>query len=527
MGLKRPAQSVEAAKKVAKGANHNISRQVANSVDESLADEVWSQTLEELEQNWTWLDENCDPAKHLLAKRFGLRQGDKVRLIDDCSAGGFNSTCGVSERLRVHAIDELASYIAWCLTHLSSDALDEVVGKTYDLKSAYKQYGVRAYDKELLRLAVWDPKAKLVRYLGINALPFGAVGSVSSFLRVAMAVWFLGVKGLRLCWTSFFDDYTLLSRKLNAKSAKTSAECLFQLLGITFAKEGKKAVEWGTRMKTLGVVLDLSPESDSTCNQRHVTLGHTESRIQELQKTIDEILTLGRMSCKDAERLRGRLQWFESFAHGRIAQQSLRVISGLASVGRQKEQLGEKEVSALEFLRNRVLTAAPTKVLAANLRTWMVFSDGACEGETEKVGTLGAVLFDPEGQACEFFSETLDNSWMRFLLEESKHPIFEIELLAVLVALNVWEPKLRYCQCVFYLDNEAARGSLIAGATPSSTGSSLVSEFVRIEMRGQIKVWFARVPTSSNVADKPSRLKVTELVTEGVSRVACQCSTLL
>ena len=51
VGLKRPAQSVEAAKKVAKGANHNISRQVANSVDESLADEVWSQTLEELEQN--------------------------------------------------------------------------------------------------------------------------------------------------------------------------------------------------------------------------------------------------------------------------------------------------------------------------------------------------------------------------------------------------------------------------------------------------------------------------------------------
>ena len=80
---------------------------------------------------------------------------------------------------------------------------------------------------------------------------------------------------------------------------------------------------------------------------------------------------------------------------------------------------------------------------------------------------------------------------------------------------------------MFYLDNEAARGSLIAGATPSSTGSLLVREFVCIEMRGQVKVWFARVPTSSNVADKPSRLEVTELVTEGVSRVTCQCSALL
>ena len=67
------------------------------------------QTLDELSNRWTWLDEECEPSKHLIAKR----QGDKVRLIDDCTVGGFNSTCGVSERLRVHAIDEMASYIAW------------------------------------------------------------------------------------------------------------------------------------------------------------------------------------------------------------------------------------------------------------------------------------------------------------------------------------------------------------------------------------------------------------------------------
>ena len=40
------------------------------------------------------------------------------------------------------------------------------------------------------------------------------------------------------------------------------------------------------------------------------------------------------------------------------------------------------------------------------------------------------------------------------------------------------------------------------------------------EMKCQLKVWFARVPTSSNVADKPSRLDVTELDAEGASRVS-------
>ena len=45
------------------------------------------------------------------------------------------------------------------------------------------------------------------------------------------------------------------------------------------------------------------------------------------------------MTPKDAERLRGRLQWFESFAGGRLAQQALRKLSSLASHGRTQKAL--------------------------------------------------------------------------------------------------------------------------------------------------------------------------------------------
>ena len=526
VGMKRPAQTIESALKVAKGINKNICKQVENNPDPDLAEEVWVQTLDELSNRWTWLDEECDSSKHLMAKRFGLKQGEKVRLIDDCTVGGFNSTCGVSERLRVHAIDEMASYIAWCLTTLSESSMDEVVGKTYDLKSAYKQYGVRKFDRDLLRLAVWDPQQQKVRHLGINALPFGAIGSVSSFLRVSMAVWFLGIKGLRLCWTSFFDDYTLLSRRVNSKSAAVSAECLFQLLGIAYATEGKKAVDWDTRVKTLGVVLDLAPPKEPGFVNRFVTIGHTETRVQELRVLIEAILHRGAMSCKDAERLRGRLQWFETFSHGRVAQQSLRVISGMASVGRKRETLGSKEIRALHFLKDRVLAAAPTKVMAANLQTWYIFTDGACEGDEEKLGSVGAVLVCSEGRAISYISEEVPKQWMEHFLKGSQHPVFELELLPVVIALCVWEKFLRNCQSVFYLDNEAARGALISGATPSESGSWLVRTFTVHEMHGQLKVWFARVPTSSNVADKPSRLDVTELNAEGVDRVIIDWNNL-
>lgn len=57
----------------------------------------------------------------------------------------------------------------------------------------------------------------------------------------------------------------------------------------------------------------------------------------------------GAMSNKDAERLRGRLQWYETFSHGRVAQQDMRAVSGMASASRQHEALGAKGVRTLKF----------------------------------------------------------------------------------------------------------------------------------------------------------------------------------
>ena len=511
--LKRPAQSLESACKVAKGLNRNICKQVASSSDEALSAEVWELTQEELDKGWVWIDDNCKVENHLLAKRFGLRQGEKTRLIDDCSIGGFNSTCGANEKLKIHAIDEMAAYIAWCLTNLGDNSMESVLGKTYDLKNAYKQYGIAANDRSLLRIAVWDPVSSRVRFLGLNALPFGAIGSVGSFLRIAMATWFIGVVGLRLCWTSFFDDFTLLSKKVCAESAAIAAEGLFSLLGIDYAKEGKKAVPWDTKVKALGVVIDLSPEgSADDAAGRFVTIGHTASRVEELQVTLGAILEKKAMSKKEAERLRGRLQWFESFASGRVAQQALLALSKLTATGRQSEKLSDQELAAIRILKERVIMAPPTKIRTTSLDTWYVFSDGACEGETSKEGSIGAVLISPCGIACEFFAEIVPKEWMEAFLPLSQHPIFELELLPVWISLVEWEGYLSNTQCVFYLDNEAAKGALVRGATEGGSGAKLVHAFVVAEMQCQVKVWFSRVPTSSNLADGPSRMSFDELV---------------
>ena len=82
-------------------------------------------------------------------------------------------------------------------------------------------------------------------------------------------------------------------------------------------------------------------------------------------------------------------------------------------------------------------------------------------------------------------------------------------------------PFLQHSQCVVYIDNEAARGALTNVATSTESGRQIIQDFVlKDEMGYQIKIWFARVPASSNLADKPSRLETSELDALGVARDA-------
>ena len=117
-------------------------------------------------------------------------------------------------------------------------------------------------------------------------------------------------------------------------------------------------------------------------------------------------------------------------------------------------------------------------------------------------------------------------------MDESIHagvkiPSVEPELLPIMVGLCAWEKNLNHCPSVLYLSHEAAKGALISGSTQSDSGSWLVRTFTVHELHEQSKAWFARVPTSSDVANKPSRLDVTELVAESVSRVDINWTDLL
>eukprot|EP00435_Cladocopium_sp_Y103_P037020 s3875_g9.t1 len=274
---KRPEYTVEMVRAMATGVNKMILTQINATETNELSRTTWDNTLEELEKQWVWRDVTSDTGEVILAKRFGLQQKTKVRVIDDCSIGGYNKAYGTKEKLKVHAIDQLAAYLSWLCTELGDRLDDEVVGRTYDLRSAYKQFGVSCETRDLLRLIVWDADQQKPCLLGVNALPFGAAGSVNAFLRISMALWFVGTVGLRLCWTVFYDDFTLICKRRLSNGTSIAAEALFDLFGMWYAKEGSKAVEFGDKVKTLGLLVQLGNINSG------FHIGHAEERREELQ----------------------------------------------------------------------------------------------------------------------------------------------------------------------------------------------------------------------------------------------------
>ena len=514
--VKRPQYDVRTLKLLAKGLNHHIVKQLQTQKDEEdIADSTWQSTLEEVEKGYIWFDENCDFTAVALAKRFGLRQRDKVRMIDDCSVGGINKALGTVEKYRIHAIDEFAAYAAWCLDAGQSQMNPKILcGRTYDLKSAYRQYGLHPEDRELIRLAVKKPEDGSIHFCGLNSLPFGAVGSVGGFLRVSLALWFVGLKGLRIPWTAFYDDYTVLTSEELAPNTDKAICLLFDLLGVQFAKDGKKAVEFDKQFRTLGVIVDLSQVS-----QGHILVGHTQERKEELLSALTEILSAMKVSPKKAESMRGRMHWFESFAYGRIANNAVRILGDLATQEGSYVRLNSEAVRALTFLRDRVVSAPPLKITRSCLKRWYVFTDGACEGDSIKTGSVGGVLVDESGRYVSFFGEEVPASVMDFLLSSSKNPIYELEILPALLALLLWNDCLEGCQVCWYLDNDAARATLIRGSASGIWSQCMISEFVEREMKFRLMSWFSRVPSESNVSDGPSRLDFSFMESFGAGRV--------
>ena len=168
---------------------------------------------------------------------------------------------------------------------------------------------------------------------------------MSSFLRIAASVKFIGTVGLRLVWTNFFDDYTAISTPETAQEVTFCVESLPKVLGVRFAGTGPKAPDFAAKFKSLGLEVDLTSTHEGV-----FSMGHTEKRCAELLETIQQVLSRDRVDVKDLERLHGRLVWFGSYVFGRELNCAVRVVSKHARIRAKRTVVTEDLARALTFL---------------------------------------------------------------------------------------------------------------------------------------------------------------------------------
>lgn len=156
-----------------------------------------------------------------------------------------------------------------------------------------------------------------------------------------------------------------------------------------------------------------------------------------------------------------------------------------------------------EFLK----TSKPRRVQRSTQRSWAIYTD-ACYEPTSSVWAcgIGGLLVAPDGTPFQAFSYKLTDEQTIALGCKTKETIvFEAELLALVVALELWSATIQCCPTVFFIDNNGVRDVAISGSARSAVANILLEILLQTGSCSSIFSWFARVPSPSNPSDGLSR----------------------
>ncbi|CAJ1408832.1 unnamed protein product [Effrenium voratum] len=434
-----------------------------------------------------------------LIHRFVLVQGAEMKLrpIDDCMESQMNAAYTSTSYLKLQDVDYVTG-LALQVAEASSAGKQRHgsgtwMGKCLDLSKAYKQLGIlpahRHYGVIFFHDAAGNPKF----YIS-NSLMFGATAAVYAFNRVSRSIWFLMNKMLVIPCGVFYDDFPLLSPCETASNADESASELLDLLGWRHARTGPKGLPFASSFNVLGAKLDLSRVQEGV-----VTLGNKEGRIARLVERMGLAKTNGKMSVHEAQVLHGLMRYSVGFFAGRHLHQ---VCAELLQMGGSND--AEQVASLVDYAVSILSISKPREIsIGREKRPLVIFTDGAWDNG---VGGLGVVVVDTATDERLVLSgsvpQKLINYWK---VKVGEQLICQIELFAVLWARWRFRDLIRDRRTIFWIDNESARFSLIKGVSPSLTMQCLVREFYLMDVEHPAFSWFERVPSSSNVADAPSR----------------------
>ena len=508
------------------------------SADPEIARAVFLETQQQIQDGWVrgpfsaaQLDQKYNGC-WIPSKRFGVRQNNKIRAVDDFSEFLVNASVTSTEKLQLFGLDEVVNTAR---TFLGCDFLrcDEslenlwcdgsvaffkgpwrcILSRALDLKSAYKQLARHPSDGWASILAVWNMDTSSVEYYESIALPFGSVCAVMAFNRMARALRIILAELFAVVNTNFFDDFCQLECEGLCDSAWQTAELVMKLLGWRISMSEDKRSPFAQEFNLLGAVVDLSEAKFGV-----VSVHNKPSRITDLRELVNSICGSQTVAVSTLETLRGRLLYAAGHTFGRCTQLAIQLISRVARRGPLvllDDQLKGVILKALHCL----IDSKPRRVQAWTGRPPIImFTDGACEDDGGKV-SHGATLFDPESNLALMFGDEVPSNWThKWKAEGRRQLICQAELFPVLIAKNTWKSFLRGRSILWFIDNNSSLAAIIRSYSPVLDSFEMLVINARLDVELQCLHWYSRVPSLSNLSDDPSRLKFDELKKHGFRR---------
>ena len=462
-------------------------------------------TIDEL--NRGWIVEEVDAINleegTILSPRFIIQQGEKSRAIDDFTFSSINSTIGTSEKIVLQGVDEIASLIK----HLFTAGIDDLEGRTFDMEAAYRQLAILPSERSKAVICVYDPGLNKVRGFTMATMPFGAISSVYSFLRTAAAINNVGCSLLGLPMSSYFDDFTVVTRSELSKSANLAVTTLFDVLGLNLSTSERKNIDFAKVFNALGVSFDLHKEVGDFFRIRN-----TDQRICELLGRIDEVLAANKISGKEAKSLRSRLSFASAQIYGRTTASVLKDL-GKYEGSKHRVKLNGNTRLLLRIMRGHLESGMARQVSFGKADVVHIFTDGSLEGDADSglSAGLGAVLVDQHGKCIKAFSyePTQDD------VQVVGGKIHQLEILPVIMSCVAFADDISSKFIYIHVDNVAAQSALINAGSVNHSSRSLVYLFLDFEQRLKFVPWISRVASASNIADGPSRSSMDEVESLG------------
>ena len=323
-------------------------------------------------------------------------------------------------------------------------------------------------------------------------------GSVHAFLRVAHSLWAIAVSEFLIPWTNYFDDFVTFADVGEPASVDASVRFLLKSLGWRFAESGDKAAPFGELVNVLGVSIDVASMGGGK-----ILIDNTANRKLEIAAVISSILE-GGLPRADALRLRGRLQFASGQLFGRLAKKALSIVTEHAY---SPKNVDAETISALRLYLSCLESQRHRAVYRSISQVFFIFTDACFEPDSSSVKAgIGAVLVDSSGKATHFFAANLKDELVDDINKsQRKTIIFELELFAFLCAVIGRKQFITNCAVVVYTDNDAVRDCLISCNTSSSNARPILDLYLKVEFQAAFNAWMSRVPTDSNIADAPSR----------------------